>query len=583
MDRFLVPRPLELLRIDDDLPDGVPTTMPLQFIEQLPPSLLKPVMITVGGVQHLGIKSWAMAVQYWKQGRFETPPDLIISDVQFVDKSSPMASMGTNLKLPTGLSHFKLFAALARLRGGPVGVALHTADPMLWEMSARSDDPVERLLGLLAAHEIGELAALLGDAEGIPEGGAEACWAWLKQARNMHFNEAIPVALEGYRRRLGEVTILPDDHARLACWCAGMQENARNNPRGRVYLDESNDIGIPIFRLDGTRDIVSIRSVFADVSLKSLGFTFDLTGLEADTFALDDDPEFYRLTEAGMPKIGALVAACGNLTRTYSQALCVLGTFPPIRIEASDVSLTKFIKDNVITDQAAALAILLQHVAYNHKLDELWRAAFVSCGYDPARDVFCSETDVTLQTWLDRVYRIAKSSIDELSLGDFKNRLNENAAEFGRVSKAGLTRLLALLVSLRWLVSDPDTAEYRATKAAVTGDIPRLPADTPEGFLLVSGLTDDYQDGNDLREIPGVMLHLFGHDEASPFRRSDNHNGLPRIIASGFALDSNDAATRFLDAFREGTMPGWVREICRQFARQLPDWDQARWPTWLAD
>src|SRR4051794_9537526 len=60
------PRNLLVLRVDDDLPNGIPQQpYPVNFANQLPPPFLDPALLGTRQGPTLGMNNWASAVGYW--------------------------------------------------------------------------------------------------------------------------------------------------------------------------------------------------------------------------------------------------------------------------------------------------------------------------------------------------------------------------------------------------------------------------------------------------------------------------------------------------------------------------------------
>ena len=120
-------RNLMALSIDDDS-DG---------------SLIKginPYEFEFDGIVRWRIDKWATALKLWSRSRVSSAPDLILGDVLFeCDKTTPFARAVSALRgeaetvaidtpIPTGLSHLKPFAALARASGKPIGIAVKSSN-----------------------------------------------------------------------------------------------------------------------------------------------------------------------------------------------------------------------------------------------------------------------------------------------------------------------------------------------------------------------------------------------------------------------------------------------------------------------
>ncbi len=259
-----LPRKLKLLIIDDELKRSyrgyhVPSSIEvLKLDENLP-----------------GIDSWRAALQFWTAFDYDEVPDLVLADVRFIeDRTSPLSLLfkPNENYIPTGLSHLKAFAALARALGKPIGVCARTIDAELWQEQISSNRPENRAMGYLAMHEIGELAAILGDGKAIlgdtddKQQHIDNCRAWLRQNSETAFEEGLRKAVRDYRRSLFKsltraerpsIFIRPPHYAELMGWC----ERMRHEPHP---LDPEHDIGLELTYHNGQRDILSLASLFAD-------------------------------------------------------------------------------------------------------------------------------------------------------------------------------------------------------------------------------------------------------------------------------------------------------------------------------
>jgi hypothetical protein len=631
----IIPRRLRLLRIDDDLTPGGNPKAP-GFHAQRVPQHLETVNLDDGGQPKPGIGSWQDAVSFWTYQKGVPNIDLVVSDVRFDDDTSPIVD-GWNLPrgawLPTGLSHFKAFAALARATGRPLGVGLHTKEARIWRKLADEQDPLLRLMGNLAAHEIGELAALLGYGEEIGS-DATSCWRWLED-RTLDvtdFREAVPRALESFRRNLGSFKLLPADYEALVAWCGGM-EAAASGPTGKSPpIDDKTDIGFTVMFPDGSRHVLSIRSLFADVLLERKRFQFEREGLPRSAFQLVADEKFSCLDGDGNPKIGALVHKCGEYGRAFRKALEILDQFPPPPGRNAPFTLAEARARVGADGPATSLAILFQDVRREYELFRAWRTLYEGHEWHPIADAFGEATDdltTTLRSWLQKVSSIGSVTHDDImemfeyvgfdrddesSTSEYEEAEDEDEDVYGEVPLPdelveeeaddcaaparrrgwpGTKRCIRLLVDMGILVHVSGTERYVPGPTKFDRNVvPPVPKWPPRGFMQLTQLgpaigTDLdrlYKPQAQLRNMLGYTKEETKTDDSKKMGKSkkkgNSNSTIQRWIAKGFGLTGGDTeATAFLDAFRLGTpRVAWVKEACRDYARHIGWDDEATWP-----
>jgi hypothetical protein len=174
-------RNLRLLQIDDDITNPVLANA-IVYNDRVP-TFIDPVPVPVDGADLVGITSWSGSIAFWStfDPSKDDLPDLVTADVRFEDATSPLNDITNQPMLPTGISHFKAFAAMARITQRPIGYCVHTAEASYWDKLMKLGDTTteQRAMALLAAHETAELAAILGDLP--PHRPAEresACVGW---------------------------------------------------------------------------------------------------------------------------------------------------------------------------------------------------------------------------------------------------------------------------------------------------------------------------------------------------------------------------------------------------------------------
>lgn len=621
------PRQLRVLRIDDDLTSGGNPKAP-GFRAQRASRHLATVDLDDCGQPKPGIGSWADAMAFWTLQKGAPEVDLVISDVRFDDDTSPLVT-GWNLPrgawLPTGLSHFKAFAALARATGRPLGVGLHTKEPRIWRKLSDEQDPFFRLMANLAAQEIGELAALLGEGAEV-NCDADSCWRWLEDRTfdATEFREAVPYALADFRKKLGACRLLPRDYERMVEWCGSMEAFAAAGSGTAKPLDDGTDRGFPVMFPDGTHQLLSLRSLFADVLLKRPRFQFEREGLPRHCFALQPDDAFYSLDGEGNPKIGALVYQCGEYGRAAMKALEILNRLAPEPGRNTPLTLADARRAVDATWLPTALAVLFQDIYREWQLFQAWRPLYQEHEWHPIADSFGPRTDdetKTLRSWLKKVSKCvsAGSSIshedvmamfeaagfdrndplgleadsDLLLLDDEdiddedllpEEREEEDSKDCTQPAKrrgwVGTRRCIDLLTKMGVLELIPGTRRYGPGSQAFSPvATPPVPKWLPRNFMKLSELGPTVGTEDDRLLNPNAALkRMFGyHRKANG--KEDTNSMIQHALVKGLGLSGDSEATSFMEWFRRGAPQiGWVKEACRDYARQLPWDDETGWP-----
>jgi len=497
--------------------------MGIRFRSENPPEHIRWVDLN----NNIAIPNWITALSFWKHFDSDTHLDLVVADVQFEDRSSPLgfSSTGKEVRLlPTGLSHFKPFAAMARARGAPIGVALHTKDYEIWKKySKEPGDPFRQAMGLLAAHEIGEIAAILGQLpenfeELRPENKLEVCWTWLRDNSGDDFDRAFPKALASYRRCLASADVPFEDWEKLTRWCEQMQ-------RTPLPLTQ-HDPGFS-FRLKGGASVcISFRSLFADViSLRDHELAlsdFDFSQpLPQHCFLLRRDDKFFELDEHKWPKIGALIYQCGGrqIHEAYQTAIRILKAFPtPLdKSTPAQNKLNKIEKtEGPLGSVASGLAVFFKVIEREYRLQQEWRKAYQGeYPYDAKTNTFLSKSEMdrgaALVDLVARVYSVIKSNAEYVSEGDQADSTDhpDNSFNYEEVSEwltgnhrcegdqtwgiEGVRFCLSLLVLLNLLKYNDAKEEYSLSMLPDGSDRNRLPpiANGVSNMLFKSGVLSE--------------------------------------------------------------------------------------------
>jgi hypothetical protein len=153
-------RHLRVLRIDD-----VHTILSTETTDYSPEdgdgavgTPLRLLTFVTEGKVCLRIGGLASAVQFWSAFRNDMTPDIVIADIDFEhDNSGPLKTWRQEAPhIPSGLSHIKPFAAIARASGSPIAIAMYTGDQERWNLLARKQNGSSYSTppsSLLAAHD----------------------------------------------------------------------------------------------------------------------------------------------------------------------------------------------------------------------------------------------------------------------------------------------------------------------------------------------------------------------------------------------------------------------------------------------
>lgn len=581
------PRKLRVLRIDDRaVARRSPSGDSAADLADRPPAAIDVVHFGPNEDPFVAIASWNLAIQYWQPYTSGARPDLVVADVLFDhDATTPLTLSAADKLIPTGLSHVKPFGAVSRALGSPIGIGIHTANPDLWKnlLDLRKGPvkkPVEtvavqRAMALLAAHEIAELAGILGDSplELLVQPTDQQltwCWGWLHSRTSSEFRGALGRALTDYRRRLiaqsrggleesrtaRSIYVMPGDWVRLSSWCAGMQGSPR--PIG------DNDIGLAFITSEGVRDCILIQSLFADVDPEVCDIMADT--LPAACFEVSDAAKPWELAESGLPWIGPVIHQLRSLSDAASEAATLLDSFPADPQETGGAeSLTAAKRKPLVR----GLAILFALVRRDRENFLIWQEAYERAEWHlntmefTASQVRSHTLEETLRCITGYVPNRTSASFDANDL------LEEAEAEPLKKLSAPTAikwhfNLLCSAGVLERVADQEGLLTYRATGHEL--QVPPVPSPTPKGVELTGA---DY--GTYLKAVFGF--------------RMDNDNSIADSLSQAFDLGGRNAGRAFLREFvTDGSCPTWVREVCRDYARHRCGWgDPSTWPPYLRE
>jgi hypothetical protein len=589
-----MPRNLTLLQIDDDL-----------FEQRRPSPYIDPV--SVGSLSKGGIDDWLTSLEFWTWYDRDRPIDLITADIRFnADKTTPLLydkRVGATsrvekldeLLIPTGLSHLKPFAAVARAAGRPVGIAIHTADVRGWKARLASTNDAVRTMAYLAAHEIGEVAAILGQLTHLKDKSdderLEICWKWLGDRTYATFEEAWRPTLQNYREALvrgafkagyptigdrertnglrpGRIIVLPTEWTRMAAWCERMRVEEEATLADR-------DPGFSFLLADGSHESIFFRSLFADAHLALRNpIDFEVESLPAKCFVIKQCEDAFKLDESGFPLIGAFLSEFKDLKEAYELAVRALDEFPVSRrasLRLGDVlSLTKC---GSLCQLARLMAVLFQLIRRDSDLMYTWESAYQVQAWDVDAGGFLPDTfdgdAPSLARVLLSVFYCAKQFVDGFSREELKNLYNELMRNEGEheVSQITIDCCLGILVSWCRLFFREEDGLYDVSDISPIpeGAVPPVPLMPPKGLL----------NAHDVRaeEFGPFLRDVFGYGSPRP-----NDNQIGRFVGEALGVTTK-AGREFLTNFVNGSSPPWIKELCRMYAIDKLLWRPSdNWP-----
>jgi hypothetical protein len=539
----------------------------------------------------VGINGLIAAREFWDQFVPAAIPDIVLADIDFeFDLTSPLRTFITEgeVHIPTGLCHCKPFAAVARANGRPLVVMLHTADSGQWREFVAHPVDRQQVFGLLAAQEVVELAGILGETIVAENDSLAGAWRWIEDRTHSTPRAALEMASIDYRRQVVDairqkpngkripLRVGTRDWKELREWCQGMQREPR-------LLGGENDVGLPLLYPDGHVDRISFASLFADVR----GVLDKPLPPECFDFVKAEDPSRLR---AGLPQIGAFIAECGDLGLAADAAASALTVFP-----LGDTALQDNLRSVEKDSLALGLAVLFRVIQVYRADDSRWERIWTSGTWDPRS---LAEVDdaadyawaKSVKEWVALAEKALTEAVDGAEAGD--DEISERSAELEIIAEkfSALTSLDVPLTAVNWhlgLLCALGAAEswtaangasmYRPTLRENSAVYPPRPLAGTSGMLWESN------------SLAAVLRDSLGFGVRSPGAVNDNAIG--QLLYDAFVSDGSTktaserakAGREFLERFRDGDAPEWIRDICRTYCRDILRWEnENNWPLCVA-
>lgn len=530
------------------------------------------------------IKSWRSAIKLWCSMTKEQTPDLISADVLFEeDNTTPLTKTegviaGSNHIAPTGLSHAKAFLALAQFSGN-IGLAFKTANAGMWGKILEKKP--NHAMALLAAHEIGEIAAILGEElETI-----EDCWAWLRRNSSTIQFESQNSSLINFRRRLATKArtqnvpvIFPDKS-----WFHLLEVIDKLSKVEREKLPEAIeefgflDSSVTLLGPDGSKDCVYVRSIFADHKgfekahpkhFKYQNFEemyFEGRSAEIIKEAMKD-PDIQRQFESfdgeiyGSPAVGVFLKTIGRVADYYVEA--VKRTHNP----------EQNYDDNLARPISTFLALVkLSHDRIESKMElgnsKTWEA--YKSFFPNQEHIFLPDEQPSLSyfEYAKKIYDLIFREQDNggATLEDIKEELSISYQFYDYIDGEESDRKLSPLGTM---------CKHITAKLEAAGKIYKQVDKT---YVPI----DDYKNA----DLVNVTIQPSAKDVQSYLKISDTQHftSIARWLMDVPRKGNNQRkeGTAFWNGFIT-VRPPWLLELMQKYAREELRWNYKNWPTWLA-
>jgi hypothetical protein len=590
-------RNLNVLRINDRVPSrkGHIDDSPANLVGTPPPGLNLVTFADKNGNLLLGISDWETAIAFWQTYQPDQRIDIIAADVRFdTDRTSPLHVGEGPKDIPTGLSHLKPFAAMSRAFASPLGIGIHTADPGLWERLARATEAGSQAMGLLAAHEGGEVAAIMGGANEILDLSDEErlrwCWNWFHTHTVNNFADACRLGVQGFRKSMVRavsknpalpppVFVLPSEWIRLAAWCREMQVDPK--PIG------TEGPSVNFILRDGRGDSINLRSLFSDVQTVNIvekplpASCFKFQEARKSCIPSHDG----ELDSSRLPRIGAFVEALGTIHDVVSLAWDAIREFPlrlpPIsekehtKGESSLVqNLRQVLGGNGNGQLARGLAVVFQILRRDYANQLEWENAVKIGGseWNPRKKRF-SPNNPHGHFLAARLAELARMAAAEPGLFVLADILEDRKWCGEHIKKPGAKWVVwhaRQLVAAGTWNEDEVAGMYWAIDPKLRSPW-KMPNPLPPGLPWIGP------------ELNTFLIQSLGYSEEYGPAQKNDFNGLTRSVRLGFGLQSNKAAQGFVRSFVEGNGPEWLKALCRDVVIARLGWiNEGTWPRSIA-
>lgn len=371
----------------------------------------------------------------------------------------------------------------------------------------------------------------------------------------------------------------------LIAWCQRMSSVPK-------ALESEVDIGLPLLYPDGATDRISFASLFADVR------DISTKKLPADCFERTPVKEPWTLKN-GLPQIGALIAECGEVGDAASAAEEALRLLP-LGTEPLQSNLRKILPDDPL---ALGLAVLFRALEIYRSDDHKWERIWSEGHWHPGRLVEVEEPGdydwaLPVKEWVKMAEAALEAVVSENKKRDMSGcadgyvdvdaiaeKLRAIAPSQVRreLSNAAVSRHLEFLCDLgaaESVIAPNGEITYRIRSGQREADWPSRPPRPP---AAKTGLTWDSD------ALPVYLRDSLGFGSRGPGGPGVNDNAIGQILHDAFMSGMDDSTPtanerakngrEFLETFRTGDAPAWIKDTCRNYCVDVLRWrDERNWP-----
>lgn len=584
-----------------------------------PPRALREIIIDDNVTDQDAITSWSQLQRFFlSQPKTREAPDLVFCDINFEgDQHSPLNNV--HPKKPSGLLYALPFAALARWKGTPIVLKLLTWDNTLFSMDnpQRNTDAPPPSMRWLAAEVIGMLLPLLGITD--TEVSTEEALQWLADRKNTceGLGDARKSALKEYRIMLGKACRLhessspgliidPTGYDELVAWLTKAMTMSSDDK-----IPWHEDPGVVLLRSDGSRDSISVRSLFhTDDIFRIKNFllqpryplkSVEKRAKEKTKSSGLEPPDDSWISQNGEVRMGEFVGFLGDWPRICRVAAEKIRNFSDKKPPSGKTIASEIPRSIPGCKMIRLVAMVYQCIRLHWYARNLWRRNYRDAEWLPRQLAFGnypSDLD-TLQQHLESAYQILcrYANKTKMPAGDLVAALTEDSwAKLDR-SKSGIEGINnrdegSKMRKKKVAKEKQPLVKWVQFHISLLEQMGLLGCDN-QGYYQIRDpkrvFPQDYlpQCPSSLRpdNINSLIVGLaksLGHDAGSA------HSALGSIPAEAlYGKETREtllAGGGFLNDLKENILPGWLRELGREYARTDPElnWpEDIHWPPFL--
>jgi hypothetical protein len=409
---------------------------------------------------------------------------------------------------------------------------------------------------------------------------SKRAFRWIVDRTKGNTEGALKAAAERFRKKLVQSTdadavennpdliiVDPVAHASLLTYCTKASERERETV---VKPQMENWPGLTLIFKDGSRDCISVQSLFGDVLV--------LRAEDFKTEAVEGRFTPWRLFK-GKPLIGHYLERLANWTRVYDLAVNNVKHLPRTGDPLQGGNLNTIIPNAMEDSNLVRFLILMfQIVRLHHTGWENWRKDYSEIEWDAQNTRFQgSDSGQTLKKFLQNLYqkirarvntnrREGRSTINEmemLEIVDKERRLDSLNLPTWAQFHLEILRSLGLI----GMQDDADGSEWFLTDSQrqFPDTVPLCPPALRPEWLVFNRRGED---GGALK----CLIKTLGFKENTQIERIV-------INAPGSSAGKTDF---FRTLYETGRAPGWIRTLCQIYAQDQLQWlEVAHWPQFM--